>query len=361
MRPGSLTVSTQREVPVGAAEHAGDDVGDVEDAGDEEDLFDALVVALDDESPDEEGADGDADVLADVEELHAAGDAGELGDDVAVVDDDEQDHHHEGDAQAELFADEVAEAFAGDDAHARAHLLHDDEREGDGDHRPEQGVAELRAGLGVGEDAAGVVVDVGGDEARPEDGEEEKDSGSPAAPEAHPADRRSDACGRLDLGEQVLHALEDELDLAVVVVSVAQGSGASGGGDAGAGGLVGEIAADLGGALVEGGEEDGLLVLAEALEVAFGALGEEEALAAGDLEALVDELVLVGVGEEAEVDFGAPDGFAVLLLVDLALAVEQGVVDSGRGRASSGGALPEMTTWNCFRSESFMRVSARSS
>ena len=173
-------------MPVGAAEHAGDDVGDVEDAGDEEDLFDALVVALDDQGPDEEGADGDADVLADVEELHAAGDAGELGDDVAVVDDDEQDHHHEGDAEAELFADEVAEAFAGDHAHARAHLLHDDEGEGDGDHGPEQGVAELRAGLGVGEDAAGVVIDVGGDEAGAEDGEEEKDSGSPAAPEAHP-------------------------------------------------------------------------------------------------------------------------------------------------------------------------------
>ena len=75
-----------------------------------------------------------------------------------------------------------------------------------------------------------------------------------------------------------MHALEDELDLTVVVVAVAQGAGASGGGDAGAGGLVGEIAADLGGALVEGGEEDGLLVLAEALEVAFGALGEQETL-----------------------------------------------------------------------------------
>ncbi len=68
-------------------------------------------------------------------------------DDVAEVDDDEQDHDDEGDAEAELFADEVAEAFAGDDAHAGAHLLHDDEGEGDGDHRPEEGVAELGAGL----------------------------------------------------------------------------------------------------------------------------------------------------------------------------------------------------------------------
>ena len=155
----------QREVPVGAAEHAGDDVGDVEDAGDEEDFFDALVVAFDDQRPDEQRADGHADVFADVEELHAAGDAGELRDDVAEVDDDEQEHDDEGHAQTELFADEVAEAFAGDGAHARAHLLHDDEREGDGDHRPEQRVAVLRSGLRVGEDAAGVVIDVGGDEA----------------------------------------------------------------------------------------------------------------------------------------------------------------------------------------------------
>ena len=172
-------------MPVGAAEHAGDDVGDVEDAGDEEDLFDALVVALDDEHPDDEGADGDANVFGDVEELHAAGDAGELGDDVGEVDGDEQDHDDEGDAEAELFADEVAEALAGDDAHARAHLLHDDEGEGDGDHRPEEGVAELGAGRGVGEDAAGVVVDVGGDEARAENGEDEDEPSSPDTPGSH--------------------------------------------------------------------------------------------------------------------------------------------------------------------------------
>ena len=113
-------------MPVGAAEHTGDDVGDVEDAGDEEDFFDALVVAFDDERPDDEGADGDADVLGDVEELHAAGDARELRHDVGEVDGDQQDHDHEGDAEAELFADKVAEAFAGDDT-MRAHISCDDE------------------------------------------------------------------------------------------------------------------------------------------------------------------------------------------------------------------------------------------
>ncbi len=127
-------------------------------------------------------------------------------------------------------------------------------------------------------------------------------------------------------------ALEDEADLMVVVVAVAMGAGLAGGGDTGSGGLVVEVAADFLQALVEGGEEDGFFVFAEALEVAVGALGEEETTAGGDLEALVDELVLIGAGEEAEVDFGAPDGFAVLLLEELALAVEAG---EGLGREGS--------------------------
>src|SRR5216683_6536469 len=127
-------------------------------------------------------------------------------------------------------------------------------------------------------------------------------------------------------------AFDDEVDLVVVVVAVAVGSGLACSGDAGAGGLVGQVATDLLEALVEGGEEDGLLVLAEALPVAVGAFGEEEASAAGDLEALVDELVLVGAGDEAEVDLRAPDGLAVLLLVELALAVETG---EGFGREGS--------------------------
>src|SRR5260370_34388972 len=59
---GELDGFDEGEVPVGAADHAGDDVGDVEDAGDEEDLFDALEVALHDDRHDDEGADGDAHV-----------------------------------------------------------------------------------------------------------------------------------------------------------------------------------------------------------------------------------------------------------------------------------------------------------
>ena len=85
-----------------------------------------------------------------------------------------------GHAQPELFADQVAQAFAGDRPHAGAHFLHHQQSHGDGDHGPQQGVAELGSGIGVGENAAGIVIDVGGDKARPQHGEEEQYADSPA-------------------------------------------------------------------------------------------------------------------------------------------------------------------------------------
>jgi len=89
-----------------------------------------------------------------VKQVHGAGDADELGDHVGVVDHHQQHHEHKGEAQAEFLADEVAEALAGYYPHAGAHLLHHDQGDGDGNDGPQQGVSVLRAGLGVGEDAA---------------------------------------------------------------------------------------------------------------------------------------------------------------------------------------------------------------
>ena len=117
-----------------------------------------------------------------MKKVQRAGDADELGDHVGVVDHHQQHHEHERDAQAEFFADEVAEAFAGDHAHAGAHLLHHDERDGDGNHGPQQRVAVLRAGLRVGENAAGVVIDIGGNESGAEHGQKKQDPDSPALP-----------------------------------------------------------------------------------------------------------------------------------------------------------------------------------
>ena len=86
------------------------------------------------------------------------------------------------------------------------------------------------------------------------------------------------------------------------MVAVAGCTKIASGCDALTGCFVGQVAADFFGELVEGGEEDSLFVFLEALQVARGTLGEEKASASGDLEAFVDEFILIGVGEEAEVD-----------------------------------------------------------
>ena len=137
----------RRRLPVGMRQQAGDDVADVEAGRRQKDLLDAVVGALDDEQPDDDrGRSGTTMYRDDAEQLEAARDAGELRHDVAEVRDDEREHQEERDAEAELLADQVAQPLAGDRAHARRHLLHDDQRDRDRDHRPEQRVAELRAG-----------------------------------------------------------------------------------------------------------------------------------------------------------------------------------------------------------------------
>ncbi len=113
---------------------------------------------------------------------------------------------------------------------------------------------------------------------------------------------------------------DDRGHLCIVVIAAGLGATAARGGDARACGFVGKVTADLGDALVDAFEEDGLFVFDEAREVAGRALGEEEAFAGGDLEALVHELVVVGMREEAKVDFRAPDAFAVGVAKELAVA-----------------------------------------
>ena len=119
-------------------EQAGDDVADVERRRREEDLLDAVVGAAHDQQPDDDRRDRHDDVPREAEQLQAARDAGELRDDVAEVRDDERDHQEERDAEAELLADQIAQPLAGDGAHPRRHLLHDDQRDRDRDHRPQQ-------------------------------------------------------------------------------------------------------------------------------------------------------------------------------------------------------------------------------
>ena len=87
--------------------------------------------------------------------------------------------------QAEFFADQVAQAFAGHGAHARAHLLHYDQRDRGRNHRPQEQVAELRAGLRIRQDAVGIVVDVRGNKSRSYDGKDQQDLDLPASQKIH--------------------------------------------------------------------------------------------------------------------------------------------------------------------------------
>ena len=167
-------------VPAGLRQDPGYDIGNVEDGGGQKDLFDPFVISLDHQQPDGQSADGYRYVLADMEELHAAGNAGKLRHDVAEVDHHQQQHQQERHAQPELFTDEITQAFAGYRAHACTHFLHHQQSHGDGDHGPQQRIAELGSGIGISEDAAGIVIDIGGDEARPQHGEEEQYPDSPA-------------------------------------------------------------------------------------------------------------------------------------------------------------------------------------
>ncbi len=141
----------------------GDYVGEIEPAGNQEYFFDLAITSLHYQQPDGDACQRDRNKFADAEDLHGGCYTGKFCDGVAEIDGQGGDHYEEGGAEAEFFADQVGEAFAGDDAHAGAHFFGDVESDGHGDERPEEGVAEVRAYGGVGGDAAGVVVHVGGD------------------------------------------------------------------------------------------------------------------------------------------------------------------------------------------------------
>jgi len=67
-----------------------------------------------------------------------------------------------------MLPDVGGEAVPGHAADARAHDLDADHERQREQHRPQHAVAELRARLGIGRDAARIVVRGAGDEARPQ-------------------------------------------------------------------------------------------------------------------------------------------------------------------------------------------------
>jgi hypothetical protein len=157
--------------PVGARQEGRDDVAEEDERHHEEDALDAAVGAFDDQPPDGEGRQRHRDEARDAEQLGRRRDADELRDGHAAVGDEERQHHQHRPAHAELLADEVGEPLARHRPHPRARLLHDAERQDQRDESPEEVVAVVGPGRGVGGDAARVVTRVGGNHPGPDDGE----------------------------------------------------------------------------------------------------------------------------------------------------------------------------------------------
>src|SRR5208282_2280485 len=166
-------------------QHSGKYISDVEERSRQEDFLNALVLPFDCDEPDDHGADRHCDVLGDSEQPHASHDADKLAYDVSKIGDQNAEHHKEGNPQAVFFPDQIAQPLAGHRSHAGAHLLHYDQGDCSRDHGPQEHVAELRAGLRIGQDAVGIVVDIRGDEARSYYGKKQQEPELPTSQEFH--------------------------------------------------------------------------------------------------------------------------------------------------------------------------------
>ena len=69
--------------PGGLGQKSGKNVGDVEKRSGQKYFLHRLVLALDHDQPDDDGADRDGVVLVEAKQFQAAGDAGKFGDHVA--------------------------------------------------------------------------------------------------------------------------------------------------------------------------------------------------------------------------------------------------------------------------------------
>ena len=155
----------QRLAPVRLREERRHHIGEKHQRQPEEHPLHALVGAAHHEQPHAQGRHGYRDVLRHAEHLHARGDAGEFGEGRRHVADEKRKHGEGGDANAEALADEGGEALACDGAHAAGRGLHDGEQHAHDGDDPQGAEAEVRAGRGIGGDAAGVVAGHGGHDA----------------------------------------------------------------------------------------------------------------------------------------------------------------------------------------------------
>jgi len=165
--------------PVGMRKQGGKKVAEIEGTEDQKYDLDETIGTFEDQNPDNDSGQWNGNIFIEAKELAGGSDAGKFRNYVKQVDQETGDHDEEGGTQAKFLANEIGETFAGDDAHAGTHLHGDVEGYGHGDEGPEQRVAVGGACLGIGADAAGIVVDVGGDDAGADDGEKKEDAVAP--------------------------------------------------------------------------------------------------------------------------------------------------------------------------------------
>ena len=169
--------------PIRAGENRRDHVGEEDAAHGEKHALDLAVGATRYHEPEKKRDAGNEQVAKSAppkgKQLDRRRDSRKLADGRRKVGDEENDHRKDRHAHSELLADQVGEALARDHAHARAHLLRDDQGEGREQEKPQHRVAELRPDGGVGDDAARFVAGGGGDQPRPENGEEDEQARTP--------------------------------------------------------------------------------------------------------------------------------------------------------------------------------------
>ena len=138
----------------------------------DEQVLDLVEAALGDQQHHQDRRGHGADRQGHAEELEGRPDARVLGERRAEVGDQHR-HRHEGrPAHAEAIAHEPRQALPRGQAQPSADLLGEEEDDLAGQDHPQERVAEVHPGQGVGRDAAGVVVGKAADQAGTHDGED---------------------------------------------------------------------------------------------------------------------------------------------------------------------------------------------
>ena len=134
------------EHPIRFGQNSGDDIGKIESAGHQKNLFHLPGASLDHEDPDGNRCERYRNVFADSKNFHGSCHTRKFRHGIAQIDRKGRQHHEEGRAKPEFLADKVGEPFARDNPHARAHFFADIQRNRHRNQRPQKRVTKLGAG-----------------------------------------------------------------------------------------------------------------------------------------------------------------------------------------------------------------------